>query len=200
MIAHLRGTVLSLSERTCIIDVCGVGYLAHISSSTQEFLSVGEEASLHIITVVREDDISLYGFLNIESKQTFETLCKVNKVGPKLANMILGHLSLPELFHAIEKDQVAFLSKVPGIGKRTAERLCLELKGKLVAPLGGAPTAPLLQRSRVEQDPLQLALAQLDYRKSEIDNVLGSGEIPSKEDASLQERLRAALRFLATQQ
>ena len=109
-------------------------------------------------------------------------------------------LSLPELFHAIEKDQVAVLSKVPGIGKRTAERLCLELKGKLATPLGGTVATPLLQRSRAEPDPLQLALAQLDYRKSEIDNVLGSGEIPSKEEASLQERLRAALRFLATQQ
>ncbi|MBM74025.1 MAG: Holliday junction branch migration protein RuvA [Proteobacteria bacterium] len=199
MIAHLRGTVLSLQESSGVIDVQGVGYLAHISSSTKAALTVGEEASLHIITVVREDDLSLYGFLDIESKHTFETLCKVNKVGPKLANTILGNLSLPELYSALENNQIAVLSKIPGIGKRTAERLCLELKGKLGGLTGTIPTQIVSPRLR-ESDPLQLALAQLDYRKSEIDLVLKSSEVPDKTAASLQDRLRAALRFLATQQ
>ncbi len=199
MIAHLRGTVLSLQESSGVIDVQGVGYLAHISSSTKAALTVGEEASLHIITVVREDDISLYGFLDIESKHTFETLCKVNKVGPKLANTILGNLSLPELYSALEKNQIAVLSKIPGIGKRTAERLCLELKGKLGGLAGTIQTQIVSPRLK-ESDPLQLALAQLDYRKSEIDLVLKSSEVPDKNTASLQDRLRAALRFLATQQ
>ena len=199
MIAHLRGTVLSLQENSGVIDVQGVGYLAHLSSSTKAALTVGEETSLHIITVVREDDLSLYGFLDLESKHTFEALCKVNKVGPKLANTILGHMSLVELFNAIENNQIALLSKTPGIGKRTAERLCLELKGKLGGVSNTAAVALQSNRSK-ESDPLQLALAQLDYRKSEIDLVLGSPDVPDKSTASLQDRLRAALRFLATQQ
>ncbi len=199
MIAHLRGTVLSLQENSGVIDVQGVGYLAHLSSSTKAALTVGEETSLHIITVVREDDLSLYGFLDLESKHTFEALCKVNKVGPKLANTILGHMSLVELFNAIENNQIALLSKTPGIGKRTAERLCLELKGKLGGVSSTAAVALQSNRSK-ESDPLQLALAQLDYRKSEIDLVLGSPDVPDKSAASLQDRLRAALRFLATQQ
>ena len=199
MIAHLRGTVLSLQEHSGVIDVQGVGYLANLSSSTKAALTVGEEASLHIITVVREDDLSLYGFLDLESKRTFEALCKVNKVGPKLANTILGHMSLVELYSAIENDQIALLSKTPGIGKRTAERLCLELKGKL-GGVSGTVTAPLNHNRSKESDPLQLALAQLDYRKSEIDLVLNSPDVPDKSIASLQDRLRAALRFLATQQ
>ena len=199
MIAYLRGTVLSLQEHSGVIDVQGVGYLAHISSSTKAALTVGEETSLHIITVVREDDLSLYGFLDLESKRTFESLCKVNKVGPKLANTILGHMSLVELYNAIENNQIALLSKTPGIGKRTAERLCLELKGKL-GGVSSTVAAPFKQNRSKESDPLLLALAQLDYRKSEIDLVLGSPDVPDQSVATLQDRLRAALRFLATQQ
>ena len=201
MIGYLRGNLISKTETVAIVDVSGVGYVVSIPQTTLQDSILNEEIQLHVVTVVREDDISLYGFQDQEHKRAFETLCKVNKVGPKLAITILGTLDLASLVSAVENSQVAVLSKISGIGKKTAERLCLELKGKITPPLGSisSGSSGIIAKPRPKQDPLQLALAQLDYRKSEIDLVLGSGEIPPMEDASLQERLRAALRYLAKQ-
>ena len=200
MIGYLRGNLIEKTETNAIIDVNGVGYVVRIPQSTLQNFVIKEEIQLYVVTVVREDDISLYGFEDNEHKIAFETLCKVNKVGPKLATTILGTMDLGTLVSAIENSQAAILSKIPGIGKKTAERLCLELKGKITPPIGTVVgTSGIITKARAKQDPLQLALAQLDYRKSEIDIVLGSGEVPSMEDAPLEERIRAALRFLAKQ-
>ena len=200
MIGYLRGNLLEKTDTLAIIDVNGVGYVVHIPQTTLQNCVLGEDIQVYVVTVVREDDISLYGFSDKEHKEAFESLCKVNKIGPKLGITILGTMDLASLVSAIESSQSAILSKIPGIGKKTAERLCLELKGKISPPLGtiigtGGPVA----RPKAKQDPLQLALAQLDYRKSEIDLVLGSGEVPSMEDGTLEERIRAALRYLAKQ-
>ena len=113
---------------------------------------------------------------------------------------ILGSISVPELAIAVENKDTITLSKIPGIGKKTAERMCLELKSKLSALTIGMPqTIKGPAVSRKQADPLQLALAQLDYRKSEIDVVLSSDQIPSIDAAPIEERLRAALIFLAKQ-
>ena len=200
MIGYLRGTLIDKTDTVAIVDVQGVGYVVRIPQTTLHNCVLEEEVRLHVVTVVREDDISLYGFQDKEHKTAFETLCKVNKVGPKLAITILGTMDLGPLVSAIENSQVAILSKIPGIGKKTAERLCLELKGKITSPIGTVTgIAGVIAKPRAKQDPLQLALAQLDYRKSEIDFVLGSGEVPPPEDSPLAERISAALRFLAKQ-
>ena len=134
MIGYLRGALLEKTETQAIIDVNGVGYVVNIPQTTLNDSVLGEEIRVYVVTVVREDDISLYGFSDKEHKQAFESLCKVNKIGPKLGITILGTLDLPSLVSAIENSQTAILHKIPGIGKKTAERLCLELKGKISPP------------------------------------------------------------------
>ncbi len=201
MIAYLRGKLHSKTNTSLIIDVNGVGYEVFSPTSFLQSSILGDELEIHIKTVVREDAFLLYGFEDAKQKEAFETLCSVNKVGAKLAMTILSHLELNQLVVAIEQKDAVTLSSVPGIGKKTAERMCLELKGKLnlgieVDIVGTGNIKP----KRKKEDPLQLALAQLDYRKSEINAVLDSGTVPANGEASLQERLSTALRFLATQQ
>lgn len=202
MIAHLRGTVLFKQNNVAVIDINGVGYEVIAPTSVLNEWIVDEEVSAHICTVVREDAFQLFGFASAAQKTTFETLRGVNKIGAKLALTILSHLGVNQLATAIQTKNAAMLSSVPGIGKKTAERMCLELKdkiaGELVIPQGTGST--ITSTPIKKEDPLQLALAQLDYRKSEIDVALKSDSVPDMESASLQERLSAALRVLATHQ
>lgn len=202
MIAHLRGTILFKQNHIAVIDVNGVGYEVLAPISVLDGWVVDTEVSAHICTVVREDAFQLFGFASATQKITFETLRSVNKIGAKLALTILSHLDVNQLATAIQTKNAATLSSVPGIGKKTAERMCLELKdkiaGELVLPRGAGSTITNTPIKR--EDPLQLALAQLDYRKSEIDVALKSESVPGIDGASLQERLSAALRVLATHQ
>lgn len=203
MIAHLRGTVLFKQNNIAIIDVNGVGYEVLAPTSVLDDWILEEEVSAHICTVVREDAFQLFGFGSAGQKTTFETLRGVNKIGAKLALTILSHLDVNQLATAIQTKNAATLSSIPGIGKKTAERMCLELKdkiaGELVLPTGTGGST-ITQTTIKKEDPLQLALAQLDYRKSEIDVALKADSVPSMNEASLQERLSAALRVLASHQ
>ena len=202
MIAHLRGTILFKQNHVAVIDVNGVGYEVLTPTSVLDGWVLEEEVSAHICTVVREDAFQLFGFASAAQKTTFETLRGVNKIGAKLALTILSHLDVNQLATAIQTKNAATLSSIPGIGKKTAERMCLELKdkiaGDLVIPHGAGTT--ITNTTIKKEDPLQLALAQLDYRKSEIDVALKSDSVPDMDSASLQERLSAALRVLATHQ
>ena len=202
MIAHLRGTILFKQNHVAVIDVNGVGYEVLTPTSVLDGWVLEEEVSAHICTVVREDAFQLFGFASAAQKTTFETLRGVNKIGAKLALTILSHLDVNQLATAIQTKNAATLSSIPGIGKKTAERMCLELKdkiaGDLVIPHGTGTT--ITNTAVKKEDPLQLALAQLDYRKSEIDVALKSDSVPDMDSASLQERLSAALRVLATHQ
>jgi Holliday junction DNA helicase RuvA len=203
MIAHLRGSLLFKDSNAAIIDVNGVGYEVLAPTSVLDGWLLEAEISAHICTVVREDSFQLFGFASAAQKSTFEILRGVNKIGAKLALTILSHLDVNQLATAIQTKNAATLSAIPGIGKKTAERMCLELKdkiaGELVLPAGTIGSKVTITPIKKE-DPLQLALAQLDYRKSEIDVALKSDSVPSMEDASLQDRLRAALRVLASHQ
>jgi Holliday junction DNA helicase RuvA len=200
MISLLRGTVAAVHNDSITLDVQGVGYLVHISKMDAPELLLEQKHTLQIATIVREDAITLFGFVNTQQRELFDILRSVNKVGPKLAMGIIGSISIPDLVAAVQNKNTVALSKIPGIGKKTAERMCLELKSKLsglsvnIMGPGG-----ILIPERKKPDPLQLALAQLDYRKSEIDAVLSSGHVPAAEDASIENRLRAALIFLAKQ-
>lgn len=202
MIAHLRGTVLFKQNHIAVIEVNGVGYEVLAPISVLDGWVLESEVSAHICTVVREDAFQLFGFASATQKTTFETLRGVNKIGAKLALTILSHLDVNQLATAIQTKNAATLSSVPGIGKKTAERMCLELKdkiaGEIVLPRGAG--SAVVNTPIKREDPLQLALAQLDYRKSEIDVALKSESVPDIDGASLQERLSAALRVLATHQ
>ncbi len=149
MIGRLRGTVLEKHPNEVIVEAAGVGYQVQIPISTYTSLpQEGAPVSLRIYTHVREDALSLFGFATAEEKLLFERLISVSNIGPKLALTVLSGLPTPELISAIRSSDVARLVRIPGVGKKTAERIVLELKDKLAAvdaagkPAGAVEAAP----------------------------------------------------------
>jgi Holliday junction DNA helicase RuvA len=132
MIAHLRGTLLEKHPNLVIVDTGGVGYEVTIPVSAYSSLpETGQEVQLHIHTHVREDAISLFGFVSAADKALFEKLITVSGIGPKLAVTTLGGLTAPDLAAAIREGSIEQLVRIPGVGKKTAERMILELRDKL---------------------------------------------------------------------
>ncbi|MGA9526631.1 MAG: Holliday junction branch migration protein RuvA [Terriglobales bacterium] len=171
MIAHLRGTLLVKHPNQAIVETHGVGYDVTISVPTfAEMPAAGSEVSLHIHTHVREDALSLYGFLRLGEKQLFEKLLTVSGIGPKLAITILSGMPAEEMIAAIRGGDVGRLTRIPGIGRKTAERMVLELRDKLPAatPAEGA-NAP--QTSPVEEDVIS-ALVNLGYQRAAAEKAL----------------------------
>src|SRR6266545_5019975 len=133
MIAHLRGRLLSLTPEHAVLDVQGVGYALALPLPTYyelQKLPQGAEVSLHVHTHVREDALALYGFWSERERQLFERLLTVSGVGPRLARAILSGLPPEDLLRALAAGDVARLTRIPGVGKKTAERLVLELREK----------------------------------------------------------------------
>jgi len=166
MIAHLRGRLLSKSPNQIVVDCHGVGYDVAISVPTFTVLPAeGEEVSLHINTQVREDAIALFGFIDRDEKRLFERLITVSGIGPKLGITVLSGIAAERLVAAIRSSDNASLVKIPGIGKKTAERVVLELKDKLDDLQGAAPeTTPGFQGGPVVDDVLS-ALVNLGYKR-----------------------------------
>jgi Holliday junction DNA helicase RuvA len=172
MIAHLRGRVLSKRPSHAVIDVNGVGYEIAISVPTfSELPNAGGEVSLHIHTHVREDALSLYGFLRPQEKELFERLISVSGIGPKLAITVLSGMQAEKMVAAIRGNDVATLTKIPGIGKKTAERMVLELRDKLES-FGVAATV-VSRHSPMEEDVLS-ALTNLGYQRPAAERALAS--------------------------
>src|SRR3954465_5706743 len=154
MIAHLRGKLLVKHPNQAICETGGVGYDITISVPTFSDLSdLGSEVALHIHTHVREDVIALYGFLRPSGKLLFEKLITVSGIGPKLAITILSGMAADEMVGAIRGNDLARLTRIPGIGKKTAERMVLELRDKLPAA-GAGELAAVPSMSAVEEDVL----------------------------------------------
>ena len=133
MIGYLSGKIISSKPTRIILDVNGVGYVVNISINTFEKISDKESANLFIHTNVKEDSISLFGFYNESEKEMFELLISVNGIGPKLAISILSGILVDELRHAIMDGDISRIVSIPGIGRKTAERLVLELKSKITS-------------------------------------------------------------------
>ena len=173
MIAHLRGKLLEKHPNQAVVETAGVGYDVTISVPTfSELLAVGSEVALHIHTHVREDQLALYGFARPEEKQLFEKLITVSGIGPKLAMTILSGMQVDDMMNAIRGNDVARLTKIPGIGKKTAERMVLELRDKLPPPGSGkVQTIPSL--TAVQEDVLS-ALVNLGYQRPAAEKALGS--------------------------
>jgi holliday junction DNA helicase RuvA len=132
MIAHLRGRLFSKSPNQAIVECAGVGYDITISVATFSALPAeGVEATLHIHTHVREDQLALFGFSEVQEKRLFEKLLTISGIGPKLAITVLSGINSDRLVNAIRSGDHATLTRIPGIGKKTAERVVLELKDKL---------------------------------------------------------------------
>ena len=159
MIAFLRGLLLEKHPNQAIVEAGGVGYDVTIPVSTFTHLpEAGTEVRLRIHTHVREDALSLYGFLTQDEKSLFEKLLSVSGIGPKLAITILSGLAAPDLIHSIRAGDVAKLVRIPGIGKKTAERMVLELRDKLPAATGESPETPAAALSQIDQDVLSALL------------------------------------------
>jgi Holliday junction DNA helicase RuvA len=173
MIAHLRGKLLAKHPNQAIVETAGVGYDVTISVPTfSDLPAVGTEVALHIHTHVREDLIALYGFLRPSEKLLFEKLITVSGIGPKLAITILSGMAADQMVSAIRGNDVTRLIRIPGIGKKTAERMVLELRDKL--PPAGPPSAPAIPaRSETEEDVLS-ALVNLGYQRPAAEQALAA--------------------------
>jgi holliday junction DNA helicase RuvA len=192
MIAHLRGTLLAKHPNQAIVETHGVGYDVVISVPTfSEMPAAGAEVALHIHTHVREDALSLYGFLRLGEKHLFEKLLTVSGIGPKLAITILSGMPADEMTGAIRGGDLARLTRIPGIGKKTAERMVLELRDKL--PAVTASETSVTAASPVEEDVIS-ALVNLGYQRAAADKALQAargGKPPQSFDVLFREALGA---------
>ena len=198
MIAQLKGQLAQKSPVCVVVDVAGVGYLVHTPLSTYYSLpNLGDEVSLKIHTHVREDAIKLFGFLTAEEQQIFEKLISISKVGPKLALTILSGMAPDELVTAVMNHDVARLSTIPGIGKKTAERLTLEMQDKF-SDLNFMESRPAASRATngVMEDALS-ALINLGYRKPEAEKAIKTLWDQSKEDIPLETLIKESLNQLS---
>jgi Holliday junction DNA helicase RuvA len=173
MIAHLRGKLLAKHPNQAIVETAGVGYDVTITVPTfSDLPALGADVGLHIHTHVREDQIALYGFLRSAEKLLFEKLITVSGIGPKLAITILSGMPADEMVRAIRGNDVAKLTRIPGIGRKTAERMVLELRDKLPEPgTATTPAAPTL--NAVEEDVLS-ALVNLGYQRAAAEKALAA--------------------------
>ena len=195
MIAHLRGKLLVKHPNQAIVEVNGVGYDVVITVPTfSELPAAGGEVALHIHTHVREDLIALYGFLRTAEKQLFEKLITVSGIGPKLAVTILSGMPADEMVGAIRGGDVARLTRIPGIGKKTAERMVLELRDKL-PPAAAGPEAVAPTLSAVEEDVLS-ALVNLGYQRAAAEKGL-TAAMQREKNPSFDGLFRAVLGLLS---
>lgn len=193
MIARLRGEVVERSAGRLVVDVSGVGYEVFVPTRVGE--AARDQVTLLVHTSVREDAITLFGFATNDEKNCFEALIGVSGIGPKLGLACLSGLDAPALARAVNAGDVRALSQVSGIGKKTAERMVLELKGKLsAAEVDGVGPGAVVKSV---DDSLPLALAQLGYKRSEIDLALSHLAELGKAAAPLPERIQLSLQRLS---
>ncbi len=173
MIAHLRGKLLTKHPNQAIVETSGVGYDVTISVPTfSELPAVGSDVALHVHTHVREDVIALYGFLSPSEKTLFEKLITVSGIGPKLAITILSGMPADEMVGAIRGNDVARLTRIPGIGKKTAERMVLELRDKL--PETAATAAVSVPPMNATEEDVLSALVNLGYQRAAAEKALAT--------------------------
>ena len=195
MIARLTGVLLEKGEDTAVLDVHGVGYLLHLSAASLLALPArGEQVTLRTITHVREDALDLFGFLTEEEEDVFRALVHVKGVGPRAAQNILSGIEPRDLAQAVAQGDVARLTKVPGVGKKTAERLVVELKDKLLA-LARAAGPGKAPRKGGPLDQLQVALVNLGYKPAQAEQVAEALRHQA-EGKGLDELLREALKAM----
>lgn len=201
MITSVSGVLVSATPLTAVIETGGLGYEVHVPVTTAERLpSPGQPAKLHTLAVYREDSATLYGFATEEERDFFRLLVeKVTGVGPKMALSVLSKLSLATLKGAIIAGDVGLLAKCPGIGKKTAERLVIELRDKLnPADLGsvpaakGAATAPAPVGENKIRDAV-LALTALGYKAADADKAVRQAWVALGTSASTEALIKKAL-------
>ena len=195
MIAHLRGRLLDKQPNRLVVDVNGVGYEVFVPLSTFYVLGdIGHEVALRVHTHVREDALLLYGFATELEQQLFERLIGISGIGPKVALAVLSGIEPPELMRAIERSDVARLTAIPGVGKKTSERIVLELKDRLprvsAAASERAPSEPTLRGDVLS------ALVNLGYHRPLAEKAVDLA-VAASPNGGFEGTLRQALRELA---
>ncbi len=196
MFAFFRGILVEATPLHCIIDVRGVGYKLFVpASALGQLPQVGNEVLVHSSFVVREMSQALYGFLTAKDRDFFEILIGVTGVGPKMALGLIGHLSLRELQQAIVAGDCVTLCKIPGVGKKTAERLIVEMRDKLkgIASLDSSPFAIQLPKQQVVADAMS-ALINLGYNQATAQKALKRSMDTLPEDIDLAVLITTALK------
>ena len=198
MIAHLKGQLTYKSPEHTIVDVNGVGYLVFTPLSTYYALpSIGQTVSLKVHTRVREDEFKLFGFLTEEEQTIFQKLITINKVGPRLALGILSGMSPKDLLSAVMNNDYAKLSTIPGVGKKTAERLTMEMKDKLAdMTLEMDRSTDYIPTNQGFYDDALSALLNLGYKKPEAEKALKTIYSQNGKDAGLEEIIKESLNIL----
>ncbi|HKO56356.1 MAG TPA: Holliday junction branch migration protein RuvA [Thermoanaerobaculia bacterium] len=196
MIAYLQGTLKRLEATSALILVNGVGYEVHISLQTYYRLEGTREAALEVYTHVREDALSLYGFATAEEKIAFEKLISISGIGPTLAQKILSGIDAPDLADAVARGDARKLSSIPGVGKKTAERMCLELRDKLVLTDAQRAAAPAAPRPASIDDDVISALVNLGYKPASAESAVDGARKQLGAEAEFSALLKAALRQL----
>jgi len=192
MIAHLRGKLISRRPNLVIVETGGVGYDVTISvPAFAELPSLGSEVAFHIHTHVREDQIALYGFLRPEEKHLFEKLITVSGIGPKLAITTLSGMPADDMVQAIRTNDVARLTKTPGIGRKTAERMVLELRDKL--PSSETDPLHVVPGLSATQEDVLSALLNLGYQRNIAEKALATVE----KNGSFDAMFRASIALMA---
>lgn len=206
MIAHLSGTLLSKQTNTVIVEVGGVGYEVTIPLSTfYDLEDAGAQVKLHIYTHVREDTLQLFGFNTLRERELFLRLISVSGIGPKLAITMIGIMSANEIIASIRTNNLARLTSIPGVGKKTAERLVIELRDKIAAlsspaleeefaaqaGAGGAPAS----EDAVREDALS-ALVGLGYQKAAAEKAISTA-LQEGGEITVELLLRRSLRTMA---
>jgi Holliday junction DNA helicase RuvA len=196
MIAYLEGTLRQLDATRALIVTTGVGYEVHISLSTYYKLEGKRDVALDVYTHVREDALSLYGFATTEEKYAFEKLISISGIGPTLAQKILSGIDPTDLADAIARNDVRKLSSIPGVGKKTAERISLELRDKMALPASATSATPATPTRISVDDDVQSALVNLGYKAKEAEIAVGKARDEVGGDAEFSAVLRRALRQL----
>lgn len=195
MIGFLDGEIHQLEPGRVIIMCGGIGWDVQIPLSTYYRLEGTSSARLWIHTHVREDALALYGFASIDEKSGFEKLIGISGIGPRLAQVILSGIAVGELAEAIAKGDSRRLSAIPGVGKKTSERICLELRDKLILSETSASPLPSAPAAAVHDDVVS-ALVNLGYRSQMAETAARGASEEIGRDAEFSALLRAALRKL----
>jgi len=201
MFAKLTGLLDYIDEDSCIVDVSGVGYLVFIPSHYFNLLSAKKEISLYIQTIVKEDSISLYGFLEEEQKKLFNLLILVQGVGPRIALMILSKISFDDLQKAIVLQDVETLKTIPGIGIKVAQRIVNELKDKITKIFNITDKLIMSENFKIKNtnqlNDAMVALEGLGYSKFEIQKIMSALVGVIDENTSVEDIIKYALQHIS---
>ncbi len=201
MFAKLSGLLDYIDEDNCIVDVSGVGYLVFIPSHYMSLLSSKKEVSLYIQTIVKEDSIALYGFLDVNQKKLFNLLILVQGVGPKIALIMLSKISFDDLQKAIITQDIETLKTIPGVGIKVAQRIINELKDKITKIFNINDKLNINENSKIQNtnqlNEAMIALESLGYSKFEIQKIMSALVGVIDNNTSVEDIIKYALQHIS---